>query len=142
MKSGIYKITNLLNNKVYIGQSKNIPNRFKGHIRQRSRNYPLYNSFRKYGIDNFKFEVIEYADINILDELEIKYIKKYKSLINENGYNIKDGGNGRPNTNSIVYDNLDNIINDISNTNIFIKDIAKKYNISSSLVSSINNGLR
>ena len=65
MKAGIYKITNLINSKVYIGQSRNIEERWKEHIEKGNNqnseeyNYPLYQAFRKYGIDNFKFEILE-----------------------------------------------------------------------------------
>ena len=72
---GIYKITNLINNKAYIGQSINIESRWRHHKadskNKLSENYEkiLYRAFRKYGIENFSFEVIEQCSI---DELDIK----------------------------------------------------------------------
>lgn len=58
---GIYKIRNCINGKVYIGQSINIKNRWKAHKDNITTiyNHPLYNAFRKYGISNFEFSIIE-----------------------------------------------------------------------------------
>ena len=62
---GIYKITNKINGKCYIGQSINIKQRWKGHRKDAfwlngpDYQYPLYKAIRKYGIENFSFEVIE-----------------------------------------------------------------------------------
>ena len=64
MKGCIYKITCLVNNKVYIGlTTTSIEERWKGHISvsKRSRKY-LYASMRKYGIENFKIEQIDETD--------------------------------------------------------------------------------
>lgn len=69
---GIYKITNLTNNKVYIGQSINILKRFRDHKqiafdkRSHCYDYPLYRAIRKYGIENFKFEIIEEVTKDLL----------------------------------------------------------------------------
>ena len=93
---GIYKITNLINSKVYIGQSNDIERRFKQHKsineQKRHSHLPLYQAFNKYGIQNFKFEILEECSIQNLDFKEQFYIKQYKSLIHQNGYNIKSGG--------------------------------------------------
>lgn len=93
---GIYKITNIINNKVYIGQSIDIERRIKEHIRGLNGGYAhnphFQNSWNKYGEDNFKFEVLEVVDdTNKLDDLEIYYIDKYNSK--NNGYNCTIGGN-------------------------------------------------
>lgn len=93
---GIYKITNLINNKTYIGQSSNIERRWQQHRSiyewNRHPNYPLYKAMIKYGLNNFKFEIIEVCDIAKLNESEQYWIKQYQSLIKENGYNISNGG--------------------------------------------------
>lgn len=74
---GIYKITNNITNKAYIGQSTNISKRWKRHQRDcydcksSSYDYPLYRSIRKYGLDNFTFEVLEICSEDMLDEREI-----------------------------------------------------------------------
>lgn len=94
----IYKITNILNNKIYIGQTKRtIEVRWKGHLTsafnssQNSYNYPLYKDIRKYGIENFKISIIEKCPINLLDEKEKYWISYYNSK--NNGYNQTVGGN-------------------------------------------------
>lgn len=93
---GIYKITNLLNGKCYIGQSKDIEVRWKNHIwrykyKERD-NLFLYQAMRKHGIENFSFEVLQECDEEELNDLEIKYIAQYQSF--PNGYNMTAGGNG------------------------------------------------
>lgn len=93
---GIYKITNQLNGKVYIGQSINIEHRWKEHIQEAKngiRNYALYNAMRKYGIENFSFEIIEECSEKELDEKEVYYIKEYNSYYD--GYNSTLGGQGK-----------------------------------------------
>ena len=100
---GIYKITNLVNGKVYIGQSTNMERRWKDHKRMFNYkddgslkyNYPLYCAFRKYGEENFKFEIIEECSEEELNEKEILYIKQYNSYVrweNSKGYNQTIGG--------------------------------------------------
>ena len=95
---GIYKITNLVNGKVYIGQSQNIKERWKDHRTDYKRGEViLYRAMRKYGIDNFSFEVIEECSVDELNEKEIYYIAEYNSYIyaeNSNGYNMTIGGDG------------------------------------------------
>jgi group I intron endonuclease len=65
-QAGIYSITNKVNGKIYIGQSKNISDRMLEHIRDlksnRHVNWHLQRAFNKYGIENFKFDVIEFCD--------------------------------------------------------------------------------
>jgi group I intron endonuclease len=91
IKCGVYKIKNIINNKVYIGSSKNIENRWKQHIYELNKNnhhsIKLQRAWNKYGKDNFKFEVIEECDIDRLLYLEQYYIDKYKSYFE--GYNSK-----------------------------------------------------
>lgn len=97
----IYKITNTINNKVYIGQTVNLSERFRSHresaFRKHGRDYnkPLYKAFRKYGIENFTFEVIDSAEnIDELNEKEIYWIDFYDCLIDSGkGYNLEKGGN-------------------------------------------------
>lgn len=94
---GIYKITNLVNGKSYIGQSVNIKRRFTSHKNRafnkndKQYNCPLYRAFRKYGVDNFTFEVLEECDRSELNKKEIFYIAKYKTH-EKFGYNLDDGG--------------------------------------------------
>lgn len=90
---GIYKITNLKNGKVYIGQSVDIERRFMEYRNRLYRcNSVVFNAFRKYGFDNFSFEILDLCEKNDLDRLEKYYIEKYDSY--GNGYNMTKGGKG------------------------------------------------
>ena len=80
----IYKITNLLNNKIYIGQSVYNNKNYFGSGKR------IKNSIKKYGKINFRKEILEECDLNKLDEKEIYWIDFYKSC--EMGYNISTGG--------------------------------------------------
>lgn len=96
----IYKITNLINNKIYIGQTINFTERIRQHkeipFRKNSqeKDKPLYRAMRKYGIENFKFEIIDKADtFETANSLEIYYISFYDSCIDSGkGYNLDLGG--------------------------------------------------
>lgn len=92
----IYKIENLVNGKVYIGQTiRTFEERKKQHIAELKggykRNVKLQNAWNKYGEKNFKFSIIDYFPISILDDKEIYYIEKFNSF--NNGYNMTTGGN-------------------------------------------------
>ena len=98
---GIYKITNKINGKVYIGQSQDICKRWHEHKnnikRERYSHVLLYKAFIKYGIDNFIFEIVEKCEENSLSEREIYYIDKFRSYVgfdDSNGYNMTLGGEG------------------------------------------------
>lgn len=100
----IYKITNIINNKIYIGRTLNYKKRVRQHKQipfrknGKEKNRPLYKAMRKYGVDNFKFEIIDTAQtIDELNEKEIYWIKYYDSCIDsDKGYNLDKGGkNGR-----------------------------------------------
>lgn len=85
---GIYLIKNKLNQKVYIGQSKDIENRFKEHFYHNQT--LLDKDIRLYGKDNFEFIILQECSIDQLDLLEEKYIKLYNAV--EKGYNLIQGG--------------------------------------------------
>lgn len=87
----IYKITNLINNKIYIGITKRNPKiRFNEHFS--NKNELLYKAKEKYGKDNFLLEIIESnVSEDMIDEKERYYIQLYKSLV-PNGYNLSQGG--------------------------------------------------
>jgi group I intron endonuclease len=93
---GIYKITNLTNNKVYIGKSTNLELRWEVHKRQKAGNNSphLYRSIRKYGISNFKFEILKLCPEKDLACLEQFFIRVYGSWKSEYGYNLTLGGDG------------------------------------------------
>lgn len=91
MICGIYKIQNLINNKVYIGQSIDIKTRWYKHKCAQDDFY-IHKALRKYGINNFSFEILEECSQEELNKKEKYYIQFYNSLI-PNGYNMIEGGN-------------------------------------------------
>lgn len=113
----IYKITNIINDKRYIGKtSKSIESRFKEHIREsrkvRTENRPLYRAFIKHGIENFKVELIEEVDEARCAEKEIFWINFYEAY--KKGYNATKGGDGKLRINREelikVYEDSDSIL--------------------------------
>lgn len=91
MSCGIYKITNQLNGKSYIGASIDIQRRWKEHKRMLYK-ADIYDAFIKYGINNFSFEAIELCKENKLNEREKYWISYYDTY--KNGYNMTTGGEG------------------------------------------------
>jgi len=105
----IYKITNIHNNKIYIGKTKEfygnkyfgIEGRFKNHLTcafslSKYNDCPkFYNAIRKYGKDKFKIELLETSTEDNIDNREIYYIHLYNSTNDNIGYNISLGGGGR-----------------------------------------------
>lgn len=102
----IYKFTNKINGHCYIGQTNNLQKRYNGHksesFNPKVSGYwlPLHCAIRKYGIDNFTYEIIEeIADgesQDFVNEREKYFIQYYHSLKDENGYNVTLGGDGCP----------------------------------------------
>lgn len=146
MIKSIYKITNIINNKVYIGQSNNPQKRWKEHIRlgKNNKNSKLYSAINKYGVNNFIFEIIE-ENIKNYNEREKYWIKYYNSI--KNGYNICIGGEEPP-----IHYGEDSILSKYSNdiilkiqkdliNNISFQEISNKYNISCEYLSFINRGI-
>ncbi len=94
----IYKITNRVNEKSYIGKTEksNPSDRFREHLsecrRTRSEKRPLYAAMRKYGEENFSFQILE--ETNTPNEREIELIKKHNTY-GSAGYNATLGGDGK-----------------------------------------------
>lgn len=101
----IYKITNKINDKIYIGKSKNPTSRFKRHLyvanhkdTEPNQFQPIHAAIAKYGSDNFFLEIIDECDSEI--EIFIKethWISHYKSNMKkypDTGYNLTNGGEG------------------------------------------------
>ena len=98
MNGFIYKITNDVNDKVYIGKTlSSIEKRFHEHkkdsVRVNAENRPLYRAMSKYGCDHFQIELIEEAPLEILSQREEYWISFYQSY--KNGYNATKGGEGK-----------------------------------------------
>lgn len=148
----IYCYTNKINNKQYIGQTNNIERRKKQHLQDSIHCYqghetsyksPFHSAIRKYGIDNFIFEILEIIETDDWDEInqvESDYIKNKKCLAPD-GYNLKAQGeaNRGLNISKLSKEQILSIITDLKN-GVAIKTIAEKNNLSCSYISDINNG--
>lgn len=136
----IYKITNKINNKIYIGKTlRSIEERWKQHCsdykRERCEKRPLYSAMNKYGIENFTIEEVEQCEESVLSEREKYWIEYYGSF--KYGYNATIGGDGKA---YIDREKVINTYNQIGN----IKETAKLLNISANSVNSIlkNNNIK
>ena len=152
MKKDIYIIKNSVNEKVYIGQSKNAAERWLSHIynakyeaKTNNEVQIIHKAMAKYGVDKFHYEILEYQ-IENYDEREIYWINYYNSRV-PNGYNVAIGGKGAgcgtEHPSSIFdKDTLLKCISEISSTTKTFTNIAKKFNCSQEVISAINNGER
>ena len=91
---GIYKITNILTGDIYIGQSVNVADRWKNHIKcglgiDASSTNKLYNNMQEYGVWNFTFEILQKCSRDKLNEKERFWIEMYQS--NKVGLNVTKG---------------------------------------------------
>lgn len=150
MKKSIYKITNLINGKSYIGQTNNVKRRFQEHKNPAEAadgtSKLLHRAIQKYGVENFSFEILE-EDIENYDERERYWIKHYHSLSDENGYNIAEGGSAPPilrgydNPNTVhTEEQVQQVIELLLNTTLTSEEIGKRTNYDSSSVLRINKG--
>ena len=134
----IYKITNDINEKIYIGKTESsIEKRFKEHckdaFRDRNEKRPLYSAMRKYGIENFHIELIE--ETQCPEDREIYWIKYYNSY--KTGYNATLGGDGKKYIDDIL---VISQYTDLKNQ----EEVAKKLNIDPQTVRNIlrNNNIK
>lgn len=152
---GIYTITNLINNKVYIGQSIDIIKRFYSHKSSLNRdchqNIFLQRSWNKFGENNFKFEIIEKCNDNDLDIREVYYINLLSSNNDKYGYNLTSGGcKFKVNEQILINKSLkySKQILQFTKEGLFISEYlnarqaALKYNINASLITRCCRGER
>lgn len=146
MLKEIYIIKNKINDKVYIGQSVNSAQRWRAHLsnaRLKTKWSAIDFAINKLGAENFYYEIIEITED--FDNRETYWIQKYDSIMPK-GYNYCCGGDGaQPGINSANAkirnnESLENIINDLLYTSKKQEDIAKEYNVSKQVISSINRG--
>ena len=101
MTGYIYKFTNRINDKVYIGQTYNLQTRLNSHkSKALNTKNKFYNAVRKYGWENFELSILSTITANtkeelstLLDKLEIEYIRQYNSY--KSGYNSTLGGHSK-----------------------------------------------
>ena len=94
---GVYEIFNMVNGKSYIGQSTNITQRLSRHKSElrhnKHQNLHLQNAWNKYGEHSFLFNILEYCNIDELDDIERYYINIWNLTNSQYGYNVESGGN-------------------------------------------------
>lgn len=140
----IYKYTNKINNKSYIGQTiQKLAKRHNRHLKDSEEdNLYFHRALQKYGVDNFTLEILEdNIPLDILDEREKYWIKYYDTFyLNDNGYNMTEGGRWGNAPRKLSDKNIEEIKNLLINTDFILQDIAREYNVSLSCISDINNG--
>lgn len=94
----IYKVTCKVNGKLYIGKTYNFEKRKREHILDKNVDIPFHKALKKYGLENFEWEIIDTAESDEeLIQKEIYWIRKLNTCVkfeNSNGYNITLGGDG------------------------------------------------
>lgn len=136
---GIYKITNKINGKMYIGQTIHLQQRWAEHKSKAKELNPtrkLYKAMNQYGIENFSFEVIEYCEKEDLNEREIYWINYYNSI--ENGYNMSHIQNLQG---KVDYETVKQIQYELEYTKNTNKQIAEQYNVSPTWITLVNEGI-
>ena len=141
-KKYIYKITNLINGKVYIGQTNNINRRIYEHINDKRKNSLIHLSIKKYGWDNFDIETLYYGEN--YNEEEKKWIDFYNSRNKNFGYNILEGGEDNSGESTPAAINTKHQVDWvkvlISKTKLSYNEISKRTGVNIHTVISINRG--
>lgn len=136
MKGYIYKITNKVNGKSYIGQTRyTVEFRWRQHQHKKDNTY-FHNALYKYGIENFTVETLEECNVEDLDSKEIFYIAKYDTF--KNGYNLTIGGDGRR---CITSDNQYEEIKELYLSGFSSNKIATLYKVSKATIIKILKSL-
>ena len=146
----IYCYTNKINGHKYVGQTNNLQRRIREHKscafnpNASSYNDLIHQKIRQYGIDNFEITVLEKIyteDISIINEKEQYWVDKLISFRGfGQGYNSDKGGGNKLYNSILTSEQIQNLKQDIKNGIAYI-DLQSKYNISTSFISSINNGI-
>ena len=148
MKKDIYIIKNNINNKVYIGQAKDVKKRFSSHCKPSSANDGslISAAILKYGRRNFYYEVLE-EQIENYNERELYWIKYYDSIA-PNGYNILPGGEEPPvmrgdahPESALNSEQIKQLTYDLENTELKYSYLANKYGfVSRTSIEEFNSG--
>lgn len=140
----IYLIRNLVNQKGYVGQTKDLRSRVKSHKKGRERN-KIGAAIHKYGWHNFSVEVLE-RNVTNYNERERFWIEELNTLV-PFGYNVHTGGVWESGVNGITTvieteDDFQEICRLLKDTDIPIQDIAKRFHCDPRTISNINHGVR
>lgn len=139
----IYKYTNLINGKVYIGQTRQtLEQRDKNHLQQLKDNTYFHRALKKYGRENFSLELVEenipYAD---LDRKEKEYIDKFDSFYTTGkGYNLTQGGQWSSGTQKLTLSQASEIKQLILHSQKTFQEIGEEYGVTMYCISDINRG--
>lgn len=142
---GIYKYTNKLNGRIYIGRSTNITKRRWQHLNAPSPYSFFDQTLRAVGEDQFDFEIIEECPIEILKDREKYWIKYYQCCVLDNrdkGYNLTHGGEEYQSDENpwakLSLIQVKEIIDKLANSKISLTQLAKDYGIHYNTISDIN----
>lgn len=143
--TGIYKYTNKIDGKIYIGRSVNIFRRKWEHLHNPSPYSYFDQVLCKIGEENFDFEIVEECSIEKLEEREKYWIQYYDCCVKNNrekGYNLTYGGEEYKSEENpwarLTEKEVKEIIDKLVNTTISIQDLAKEYNVHYNTISNIN----
>lgn len=146
---GIYLFRNTINNKVYIGKSIDLENRYLSHLRNYTNenlddyDTKFYRALRKYGFHNFDYNILEQQSFYTEEELnekEIYYISYYNATDDNFGYNIQKGGKDTAVPRKLTEAQILAIKQEIISSSISFEEIAQKFSVSCSMISMINSG--
>lgn len=139
----IYKYTNTINNKVYIGQTRqSLEQRDSKHLTQLDDNTYFHRALKKYGRENFSLELVEdNIPIDLLDEKEKYYIDKFDSFYTTGkGYNLTQGGQWGSGTQKLTIKQATEIKKMITNSELTFQQIGDNYGVTIYAISDINRG--
>ena len=142
--TGIYLIRNDVNGKCYVGQSTNIQARWNKHKstafnpNNACYDYPLYRAIRKYGIQNFTFQVLIECPREQLNTLEIRYIAQYDACTN--GYNQMEGGRDAEHWLKLNPQKVLSVITYLQTSDESSEIIGQRFNVSGRTIRAINTG--
>lgn len=136
MACGIYKIENKINGHIYIGQSINITARWRRH-REMKGEYTITKAFKKYGLENFEFSVIEECPREELNEREIYWIAYYNSY--QDGYNETLGGSHSV-PSKLDLSKIEEIEELLLTSNLTNTEIGERFGVSENTICAINTG--
>ncbi len=141
MSGKIYKITNLINKKIYIGKTTGtLKDRFKKHAwEDKSDNHfrmPIKKAIQKYGQENFTIDLIEECNVEEIDDREIYWISFYDTYKTKNGYNCTPGGEGGNGKRKLSKEQELNVIK-LKFDGYSSEELSKEYNVNKTTISNI-----